>query len=320
MGKAEVPLSNQGSTMQRDILDNLSPNETTVLVKKLAKWYLGLLPVELPDFYEHRKPLQRAELEYKDEAEARGFQVFFDDFSRPLDVRGKRVLDFGSGYGGRTVCYAEQGAASVTGIEVVPEMVEEGREFAKAKGCRIEFHKVAGESLPFADESFDLICSNDVFEHVEFLDLCLQECWRVLAPGGSLFAVMPPYYHPTGGSHLHGYISKSPLPNLFFSGRILMQAAEELMRARNQKYRPPALRPNDPLWSVNGTTIRKYEALISRLKFSSLEVQYTPLVSPMRTKWEKWRMKYYAWPFRLAARIPILNEIFVDRIVFIATK
>jgi hypothetical protein len=28
-----------------------------------------------------------------------------------------------------------------------------------------------------------------------------------------------------------------------------------LMRARNQRYRPPTLRPNDPLWSVNGTTM-----------------------------------------------------------------
>jgi SAM-dependent methyltransferase len=290
------------------------------LAKRLAKWYLGLLPVELPDFYEHRNPLQRAELEYKHEVEARGFQIFFDHFSRPLDVRGKRVLDFGSGYGGRTVRYAELGAASLIGIEIVPEMVEEGREFAKAKGCRIEFVQAAGESLPFADESFDLICSFEVFEHVEFVELCLQECWRVLAPGGSLYAVFPAYYHPTGGSHLHGYISRSPLPNLFFSGKILMEAAEELMRARNQRYRPPALRPNDPLWGVNGTTIRKYEALTSRLKFSSLEVQYTPLLSPMRSKWEKWRMKYYAWPFRLVVRMPIVNEIFVERIVLIATK
>jgi len=303
-----------------NILDDLHQDEAMILAKILAKWYLGLLPVELPDFYEHRKALQRAELEYKDEAEARGFQVFFDDFSRPLDVRGKRVLDFGSGYGGRTVRYAELGAASVIGIEIVPEMVEEGREFAKARGCRTEFVQSVGESMPFADESFDLVCSYDVFEHVQFVERCLQECWRVLAPGGSLYAVFPPYYHPTGGSHLHGYISRSPLPNLFFSGKTLMKAAEELMRARNQSYRPPALRPTDPLWSVNGTTIRKYEALTSRLKFSTVEVHYEPLISPMRSKWEKWRMKYYAWPFRLAARIPIVNEIFVDRIVLIAIK
>lgn len=199
-------------------------------------------------------------------------------------------------------------------------MIEEGREFAKVKGCKVDFHLAAGESMPFADESFDVICANDTFEHVEFLEVCIQQCWRVLAAGGSLYAVFPPYYHPTGGSHLHGYISKSPFPNLFFRGRTLMEAAEELMRERNQKYRPPALRPTDPLWSVNGTTIRKYEALISRLRFSSLEARYTPLVSPMRQKWEQWHMKYYAWPFRVAARTPILNEVFVDRIVFRATK
>jgi SAM-dependent methyltransferase len=259
-------------------------------------------------------------MEYEDEAENRGFHVFFDDFPRPLDVRGKRVLDFGCGYGGRTVRCSELGAASVTGLEVVPEMVEEGREFAKLKGCNVEFYLARGESMPFAGESFDIIFSYEAFEHVELLDRCLRECWRVLAPGGSLYAVFPPYYHPTGGSHLHGYISRSPLPNLFFSGRTLMEAAEELMRERNQKYRPPALRPTDPLWSVNGTTIRKFEKVVSRLKFSSLEVRYMPLICPMRKKWEKWHMKYYAWPFRVAARIPTLNEIFVERIVLCATK
>lgn len=313
-------MSGQGSTILTDVAQIHGRKRARPLAKALAKWYLGLMPVELPDFYEHRKPLQRAQLEYNDEVENRGFQLFFDDFSKPMDLKGKRVLDFGCGYGGRTVCYAELGARSVTGIEVVPEMVEEAREFAKAKECKIEFYLVPGECMPFADESFDVICSNEVFEHVESLDHCLRECWRVLAPGGSVYAVFPPYYHPTGGSHLHGYVSKSPLPNLFFDGRTLMEAAEELMCERNQKYRPPALRSTDPLWSVNGTTIRKYEKLIRRLKFSGPEVRYLPLASPLRKKWEKWRMKYYAWPFRIAARIPILNEVFVDRIVLCATK
>jgi hypothetical protein len=47
-----------------------------------AKWYLGLLPVVLLDSCECRGPLHRAELKYRDEAEVRGFQMFFEHFSK----------------------------------------------------------------------------------------------------------------------------------------------------------------------------------------------------------------------------------------------
>jgi SAM-dependent methyltransferase len=212
---------------------------TTSLSKNLAKSYLSLFPVELQDYQTDRKPLQRASMEYEDEKNLRGFQVFFDVFPEQFDFKGKRVLDFGCGYGGRTVRYAELGAASVTGIEILTEMVEEARAFAAAKGIAATFVEACGERLPFESDSFDVICSYDVFEHVEDLEQCLNECWRVLAPGGKLYGVFPPYHHPTGGSHLHGYISKSPLPNVFFSGEALMAAATELMDARKQAFRPP---------------------------------------------------------------------------------
>jgi SAM-dependent methyltransferase len=293
---------------------------TTSLSKSLAKSYLSLFPVELQDYQTQRKPLQRASMEYEDEKNTRGFQVFFDGFTEPLDVRGKRVLDFGCGYGGRTVRYAELGAASITGIEILTEMVEEARAFAASKGIAANFLEACGERLPFEPDSFDVVCSYDVFEHVEDVEQCLNECWRVLAPGGKLYGVFPPYHHPTGGSHLHGYISKSPLPNVFFSGETLMAAATELMDARQQAFRPPPLRRNDPLWGVNGMTIRNFETILRRLKFSSMQVAYTPLLSPMRSGWHRWKMRYYSFPFRAATKVPLLNEIFTERIVLVMTK
>ena len=47
------------------------------------------------------------------------------------------------------------------------------------------------EKLPFDSESADLIYSDNVFEHIEkFLDL-IQECYRVLKPGGYLVVKVP---------------------------------------------------------------------------------------------------------------------------------
>ena len=46
-------------------------------------------------------------------------------------------------------------------------------------------------NLSFEDESFDLIVSNDVFEHVPDPKLAFAECSRILRPGGTLLATFP---------------------------------------------------------------------------------------------------------------------------------
>jgi SAM-dependent methyltransferase len=45
--------------------------------------------------------------------------------------------------------------------------------------------------IPFEDEFFSLVVSNQVFEHVHDIDLALSEISRVLVPGGSLVALFP---------------------------------------------------------------------------------------------------------------------------------
>jgi SAM-dependent methyltransferase len=45
--------------------------------------------------------------------------------------------------------------------------------------------------LTFADASFDLVLCNELFEHVQDLDLAFRELARVLRPGGRLLATCP---------------------------------------------------------------------------------------------------------------------------------
>ena len=49
------------------------------------------------------------------------------------------------------------------------------------------------QQLSFDDCSFDLVTSNQVFEHVPNIDKCLTECKRVLKPGGILLFTVPLY-------------------------------------------------------------------------------------------------------------------------------
>lgn len=47
------------------------------------------------------------------------------------------------------------------------------------------------QQLSFPDESFDLITSSQVFEHVPDDLAAYRECWRTLKPGGSLIYTVP---------------------------------------------------------------------------------------------------------------------------------
>src|SRR5207253_7983377 len=46
-------------------------------------------------------------------------------------------------------------------------------------------------ALTFADRSFDLVVTFDVFEHIPDVMTAFRECRRVLAPGGRLFFSVP---------------------------------------------------------------------------------------------------------------------------------
>jgi SAM-dependent methyltransferase len=47
------------------------------------------------------------------------------------------------------------------------------------------------ERLPFADDSFDLVCAWDVIEHLDDDHGALRECGRILREGGRLFLTVP---------------------------------------------------------------------------------------------------------------------------------
>ena len=53
-------------------------------------------------------------------------------------------------------------------------------------------------SLSFADGSFDLAVSSDVFEHVPDIGKALSECCRILRPGGKMLATFP-FFRSTAG-------------------------------------------------------------------------------------------------------------------------
>lgn len=49
---------------------------------------------------------------------------------------------------------------------------------------------------PWKDKSFDYILARSVFEHLDIdLVVVLDECWRILAPGGTILVKVPHWQH-----------------------------------------------------------------------------------------------------------------------------
>jgi len=104
-----------------------------------------------------------------------------------LDLRGKTVLDIGSGSGAIAVLLAGKlGAEKVIGIDVEEPVINEARKRAAAAGLsdKIDIQLVEPGPFPFAENSFDGGYSKDSIIHIPDKEALSQDVYRVLCSGG----------------------------------------------------------------------------------------------------------------------------------------
>ncbi len=95
-----------------------------------------------------------------------------------------QILDVGCGIGGATLYLAEKFGASTTGITLSPVQAHRAQERAKALGIDARFQVADALEMPFDDASFDVVWSLESGEHMPDKATFLNECCRVLKPGG----------------------------------------------------------------------------------------------------------------------------------------
>lgn len=131
--------------------------------------------------------------------------ILLSDFTaRPFlldwcdSVEGANVLDLGcgEGYVGRQIL--ARGAASVTGIDISAEMIENARAQIPAESGDALTYAVgdAWELAHFADDSFDLVVCVFLFNYLDraAMTATMKEVARVLRPGGRFVFAVP---HPS---------------------------------------------------------------------------------------------------------------------------
>jgi SAM-dependent methyltransferase len=110
----------------------------------------------------------------------------FGLYSRFVSVRGKDILEIGPGQTLEVLDRARaEGARSCAAIDVV-DYRSPGQANRQTIACVV----YGGREVPFESERFDVIWSYTVFEHLRYPTLTVQECFRILRPGGCLVALI----------------------------------------------------------------------------------------------------------------------------------
>lgn len=170
---------------------------------------------------------------------AREHHEFFEHMQRYLDpIEGLRILDVGCGKSYWLSLLLATVGAKVTGVDT--EVVEPGfrtgkyfgilqrngmeralrtlvwdalfarpyyRALAQRHGGALAFERVdlkgtAGRGYDFPADTFDLVVSHEVFEHIADLPAVLADLWRVMKPGARTYIYIHNYTSLSGGHHI----------------------------------------------------------------------------------------------------------------------
>jgi 2-polyprenyl-6-hydroxyphenyl methylase/3-demethylubiquinone-9 3-methyltransferase len=98
--------------------------------------------------------------------------------------KNKTVLDIGCGAGILTNALAQTGH-SVHGVDLSASSLEIAKRKDETK--KVSYQVANAYSLPYGDQTFDVVCAMDVLEHVEEPQRLISEASRVLKPNGLFF-------------------------------------------------------------------------------------------------------------------------------------
>jgi SAM-dependent methyltransferase len=134
-------------------------------------------------------------------------QQHADYFLTPLaDPVDKTVLVLGAGAGTDVLWALRHGAREVVGIDVLEQDPAALHAAAARYGVdadRASFHCLDLTAAASLGRRFDLVLSNNVFEHVADLRGAFAACAQVVQPGHGRVAIFSaPFYYSSNGSHL----------------------------------------------------------------------------------------------------------------------
>ena len=98
------------------------------------------------------------------------------------DVKGKRILDLGCGYGENDRYYKDLGADYILGIDISEHMLEIAKKENNMDG--IEYKKMAMEDISNIKERFDIVISSLAIHYVKDYNKLVKDIYNLLDEDG----------------------------------------------------------------------------------------------------------------------------------------
>jgi SAM-dependent methyltransferase len=173
---------------------------------------------------------------------------------------GKKVLDFGCGWGNQAVAMAKNGASEVVGIDI--QWHDRAQKLAAEHACsdRVRF---VDRLQPEEIGAFDMVLSCSAMEHFADPAGVVAQMKAAVRPGGLvIISFAEPWFGPRG-SHFDGF-SRLPWVNLLFPESVVMSA--------RSKFRSDGARYYEEVpGGLNRMSLAKFERIVHN---SGMTVEY----------------------------------------------
>ncbi len=171
------------------------------------------------------------------------------------------ILDYGCG-GGRTVAYLTQlGFTNVYGVDLKPQ--DSNNTIMELLGVEnTRCFQYDGTTLPFDNEKFDLVFSEQVLEHVHDIDGYYRESSRILKQGATGFFSFPHKYIPYDAHGNTWFIHMLPRSATHFCYRVMGRDVDRLTKLLNFQtisyHRNVAMRYFDDVTNVASDRLKRF--------------------------------------------------------------
>jgi len=190
-------------------------------------------------------------------------------FNNYVDFNGKFILDVGCGEGIKTNYYS-QICRSIIGIDISINAIEKHH-----KKHNSHYLLADGGNLPFRLKIFDIIVSNDVFEHVKNPEIVLKSISYIIKSEGYICINFGPLWLSPFGSHL-GFNENWFMP----WGHIIFNESKIKKLLKSKKN--IEINEDSHLFShLNKMTIKQFEEMIKSLGMKVIFIKLIT-ISPLK--------------------------------------
>lgn len=105
-----------------------------------------------------------------------------------LCTQNEYILDCGAGDGAFAAAVAQTMPAQIIAVDLSPQMLACAEQRLTRLNVDAQYRLADARCLPFPDDSFDLVVTAHMLEHLPRPEQALREISRVLKPGGSVIA------------------------------------------------------------------------------------------------------------------------------------